>query len=222
MKKGISASMMCADIMNLKSELEILEQAKIEYLHIDIMDGEFVPNYSMGKDYISALRKNTKIPLDIHMMVNKPEVKLSYLDLQAGDAVSIHIESSVHIQRVLSDLKSKGIMTGVAYNPATGLETLKYVADVIDYVLIMTVNPGYAGQKLVPLCLDRIKEARKIMDSLGKNQVLIEVDGNVSFKNAKIMKEKGADIFVVGSSSIFDKSQNMTEAINKFRAIVNE
>ena len=156
------------------------------------------------------------------MMVNEPEVKFSYLDLQAGDAVSIHIESSVHIQRVLSDLKSKGIMTGVAYNPATGLETLKYVADVIDYVLIMTVNPGYAGQKLVPLCLDRIKEAREIMDSLGKNQVLIEVDGNVSFKNAKIMKEKGADIFVVGSSSIFDKSQNMTEAINKFRAIVNE
>ncbi|MBO5069718.1 MAG: ribulose-phosphate 3-epimerase, partial [Roseburia sp.] len=202
MKSKISPSMMCADIMNMKPVLETFEKNGIEYLHIDIMDGQFVPNFTLGTDYCKLLKKNSSIPLDIHLMVENPQDKIDWFPIGEGDYVSVHVESTKHLQRVLALIKSKGAKPMVAINPATPLSAIEHVLDDIDGVLVMTVNPGFAGQKLVPATLKKITSLREYLDVNGYSQVEIEVDGNVSFENAKKMRAAGADIFVAGTSSV--------------------
>lgn len=222
MKSGISASMMCANLLELKKELIMLENSNIEYLHVDIMDGEFVPNYSLGTDFIKILRRNSVIPLDIHLMIEKPDIKIDYLEIMEGDCVSIHSESCKHLQRVIKKLKNKGVNVGVAYNPATSIDNLSYIYDLLDFVLIMTVNPGYSGQIMVPLTIEKIKETRKFLDNLGAYDVKIEVDGNVSIENAILMKEAGADLFVLGTSTLFKNDTTIEAAVKEFRKVVLE
>lgn len=216
----IAPSMMCADIANLKTVLEDFEKTGIEYLHIDIMDGSFVPNYTLGTDYCRALKKLTKIPLDIHLMIDEPERKISWFDIGEGDYVSVHIESTKHLQRTLAQIKDRGAKPMVALNPATPLVMLEHILDDIDAVLLMTVNPGFAGQKLVEATLKKITELREYLDNNGYSHIEIEVDGNVSFENAKRMKEAGANIFVVGSSSIFNSAYTLCEGIKKLRDVI--
>lgn len=216
----LSASMMCADYLNLIKDLEELEKAKIEYLHIDVMDGDFVPNFQLGTDYVAALRKVSNIPIDIHMMVNKPELHVDKFGLQPGDMMSIHTETTNHLQRTLRIIKDRGALASAAINPATSLSVLDYVLEDIDMVLIMTVNPGFAGQKLVPITIQKIADTRKYLDDKGYSNVVIEVDGNCSFENIPKMYEAGADIFVVGSSSVFNKKFTITEATNLLRSRV--
>jgi len=146
-----------------------------------------------------------------------PEKKLSYFDFQEGDAVSVHQEATPHLQKVLSDLKKKGVVTGVALNPSTRVETLEYVLDVLDFVLIMTVNPGFAGQKLVPATLEKITDARKYLDSRGYPNIKIQVDGNVSVENAVKMKKAGANNFVCGTAGLFKKDMSIVEAAKIMR-----
>ncbi len=222
MKSKISPSMMCADIMNMKPVLETFEKEGIEYLHIDIMDGQFVPNFTLGTDYCKLLKKNTSIPLDIHMMLENPETKLDWFPLGEGDYVSIHVESTRHLQRVLAQIKAKGAKAMVAINPATPISSIEHVLDDIDGVLVMTVNPGFAGQKLVPATLKKITNLRKYLDENGYRHVEIEVDGNVSFENAKKMKEAGADIFVAGTSSVFKDEFTLEEGIKRLRDAIAE
>jgi ribulose-phosphate 3-epimerase len=220
MKKQISPSMMCVDFMNVAGDLATMEKNGIEYLHIDIMDGEFVNNYTLGTDFCKVMKKNSSIPLDIHLMIEKPENKLSWFEFGEGDYVSVHYESTKHIQRALQQIKQRGAKPMIALNPATPLEVLEWVLPDIDAVLLMTVNPGFAGQKLVPQTLEKITACRKFLDERGYSHVEIEVDGNVSFENARKMSDAGADIFVAGSSSMFAKDITLDEGIEKLREAI--
>ena len=217
MKSKISPSMMCADIMDMKKVIDTFEQEGIEYLHIDIMDGQFVPNFTLGTDYCKILKQNTSIPLDIHLMLEDPENKIDWFPIGEGDYVSVHVESTRHLQRVLTQIRAKGGKPMVAINPATPLEMIQHVLDDIDGVLVMTVNPGFAGQKLVPETLNKISALRKYLDENGYEKIEIEVDGNVSFENARKMRDAGADIFVAGSSSVFKKELTIEEGAKKLR-----
>lgn len=222
MAAKISPSLMCIDFENISDTLKAFEKCGIEYLHVDIMDGAFVPNITLGTDFCKKLREMTSIPLDIHMMVYSPENKLNWFDIKEGEYVSVHYESTPHIHRALSLIKEKGAKAMVALNPATPVSVLDYIYDIIDGVLIMTVNPGFAGQKLIPSTLQKITDARKRLEELGRTDVEIEVDGNVSFENAIKMKKQGADIFVGGSSSIFSSKDSIENNILKMREHIKE
>ena len=213
----IAVSMMCADITKLVSALETFERCEIEYLHIDVMDGVFVPNLQLGTDYIRQLRRCSRIPLDIHLMITRPEDKLDWFDIREGESVSVHYESSCHVQRALSRIRQLGAKAVLALNPATPISVLEDCLPDLDAVLIMTVNPGFAGQVLVPQALGKIARLKEWISSLIGRDIEIAVDGNVSFENAKKMREMGADIFVAGSSSVFMRDMALEDAITRLR-----
>lgn len=208
---------MCGDLLHFSRVVKDMENASIDLIHVDIMDGSFVPNLTFGPDFCKALRKETKIPLDIHFMVNKPENYIDMFHPRPGEYISVHAESTVHLQRVLSQIKKYGAKAAVALNPATPVQTLEYVLPDIDMVLIMTVNPGFAGQKLIPQAIEKIRDCRNYLNEKGYPEVEIEVDGNVSFENAEKMKAAGANIFVSGSSGVFTKEISFCNAVTKYR-----
>jgi len=216
----IAPSMMCVDFGLLNETEKMFKENNIDLLHIDIMDGEFVPNYALGIDFAKELRKKCSIPLDFHLMIDNPDDKIEWFDFQPGEYVSIHYESTKHIHRILQKLKSKGCKVGVALNPVTPINVLEYLLDTIDFVLIMTVNPGFAGQQMIPLTLNKIKDLRTFLDTRDCEKIEIECDGNVSFENAIKMKKAGANIFVGGSSSVFSKDNCLSFNICKMRIIL--
>jgi ribulose-phosphate 3-epimerase len=199
----LSPSMMCADLFHLAETIKVFEEHQISYLHMDVMDGSFVPNLMLGTDTIRQIRQATKIPLDIHLMIEEPGEKLEWFDPRGGDYVSVHAETTRHLQRVLTKIRALGAKPMAAINPATPLSVIEEVLCDIDAVLIMCVNPGYAGQKLVPQTLEKIRRLRTLLDERGFNNVEIEVDGNVTLENALKMREVGANIFVAGTSLLF-------------------
>lgn len=219
MNVRLSPSMMCADVLELKQTLHTMEAEQIEMLHMDVMDGHFVSNFTLGTDYLKFMRKATSIPLDIHLMVEKPEDKLGWFQPQPGEIFSIHAESTRHLQRVLNAVKAYGAVPVVAINPGTPLVMIEDVLLDVDGVLVMTVNPGFAGQHLVPQTLDKIARLRAMLDENGHGQKFIEVDGNVSVENALKMRAAGADTFVLGTSCIF-KGDDLAGNIRAFRATV--
>jgi ribulose-phosphate 3-epimerase len=220
MKAKISPSIMCADFGRLEEEIRILEKAGVDYLHIDVMDGHFVPNFAIGPDLVRTIRRLTNIPLDIHMMVERPENYIDLFDPKPGDIVSVHQEATVHLERTLQIIKAAGAKAGVAVNPATPAIMVKPVIDEADVILVMTVNPGFAGQKLVPSTLSKIREVKKMICEAHVSAE-IEADGNVSFENASKMLSAGADIFVAGTSSIFSADMNRQEAAYKLKQILS-
>ncbi|MBP9988963.1 MAG: ribulose-phosphate 3-epimerase [Ruminococcus sp.] len=220
MQMKISPSLMCADIEDIKQTLETFEKLSVEYLHIDIMDGNFVPNFMLGTDYCKHIRRLCKIPMDIHLMIEKPEEKISWFDFGVGDIVSVHCESTAHLHKAVSEIRKKGGKPFVAINPATPLNVLDYVLDDIDGVVIMSVNPGFAGQKIIPATIQKVTELRKTLDEKGYPEIEIEVDGNINYENARIMREAGANIFVVGTSSIFNKNTNLEDGVAKLREMI--
>ncbi|MCI5513158.1 MAG: ribulose-phosphate 3-epimerase [Clostridia bacterium] len=220
MDKKISPSLMCADFLHLGDELKALEKYGIEYLHVDIMDGVFVSNYTLGTDFIKKIHRATDIPLDIHLMIDHPDTKLDWFEFKEGDYVSVHYEACTHVQAVLSNIHKRGAKTMLALNPGTPICVLEDLLPDLDAVLIMTVNPGFAGQKLVPQTLDKIRRLRRMLDENGYENVEIECDGNVSFENAKKMSDAGANIFVAGTSSIYSKEASFEENIKKFREVI--
>jgi ribulose-phosphate 3-epimerase len=217
--KKISVSMMCADFLNLEKELRAFEANHIEYLHIDIMDGSFVPNYTLGTDFCRRLKEASPTALDLHLMITDPERKLEWFAFGEGDFVSVHYESTAHVQRTLKKIKDMGGKPMIALNPATPVMMIENILDDIDAVLLMTVNPGYAGQALIPAAVDKIKKLREYLDNSGYGHIEIEVDGNVSFENAKIMSEAGADIFVAGSSSVFIPGSDISDISSNIREL---
>ncbi len=219
MTPKIAPSMMCADIFALETTVRSLEASDTELLHIDIMDGAFVPNFSLGTDYVKQLKRGTRIPLDLHFMTEYPERHLDAFAFGEGDYVSIHYETTKHLERTLRAVKEKGAKALLAINPATPIELAIDLLDAIDGVLVMTVNPGFAGQKMVSHSIDKIRRVRAFLDAHGRADAEIEVDGNVSIENAIRMREAGADIFVLGTSAVFC-GESIEENIRVFRESV--
>ncbi len=216
MKNKLSPSMMCCDFFDLAAQVKAFEDSKIELLHIDVMDGDFVPNFALGTDFVRQLKKNTSIPVDIHLMVENPDRHISSFPLGDGDYVSIHYETVKHLQRTLALAKATGAKVLLALNPSTPVEVARDVLDDIDGLLIMTVNPGFAGQKMVPHSIEKIKRARAFLDVNGRADAEIQVDGNVSISNAQRMYAAGANIFVLGTSAVFG-ADPIEANITKFR-----
>ncbi|MDD4774570.1 MAG: ribulose-phosphate 3-epimerase [Eubacteriales bacterium] len=220
MSGKISASMMCAGPAETERYLKCFERNGVEYLHIDIMDGCFVPNYTLGTDYVKALRKLSPIPLDIHLMIERPEEKLDWFDIRPGEYVSVHYESTRHVHRAIAKIAEKGARPMLALNPATPLSAIDYLTDDLAAILIMTVNPGFSGQKMIPQTLGKISDLRRRLDEMGRGDIEIEADGNVSFANAQKMRAAGTGIFVAGTSSIFTKETDTDTAIRNFRDVI--
>ena len=199
----ISASMMCSDLIDLKETIKVFEEEGIEHLHIDMMDGNFVPNFGLGVDYVRGLRKLTSIPLDLHLMIKDPEYKLQWIGIQKTDIVSIHYESSFQVQRVLDWLVPFGCKRFLAINPATPVNSLEEVLDYIDGINLLMVNPGFAGQKIVPSTMRKAQKVVELLKREHREDITIEVDGNITPENARKLKGIGANIFVAGTSAIF-------------------
>lgn len=215
--KKIAPSIMCAPMLSVEGCLRELEQCGADLIHIDIMDGSFVPNYTLGTNFVKEMKSKTSVPLDIHLMIEDPEKKLDWFTFGEGDYVSVHYEASRHLNKALGIIRARGAKAMVAINPATPIYALESVLDDIDAVLVMTVNPGFAGQMLIESTLKKISRLRRYLDEGGYSHVEIEVDGNVSFENAKRMSQTGADIFVAGSSSVFEKSAPLAQNMQDLR-----
>lgn len=218
MNKYLSASVMCADLVNLEKSIRELEKGGIDYIHIDIMDGSFVPNITLGFDLVNAVKKITDIPLDVHMMVNDPARFIDLMNLDENDILCVHYEADVHIQRTLAKIKAKGCKAGLAINPQTPLSAFEYLHEYVDMALIMTVSPGFAGQKIFEGAERKIREARAMLG----NDILIEADGNMSIQNGVMASNAGTDIFVLGTSSLFLKDKDIETAAKDFRAALSE
>ena len=216
----ISPSMMCAPLLSLEATLRIFEQTGIEYLHMDVMDGCFVPNFMLGTDFIKQIRALTAIPLDIHLMIEKPEDKLDWFDIRPGEYVSFHYEATNHPQRICTKIRELGAKPMLALNPATPLVVLEDLLPDLDGVLLMSVNPGFAGQKLIPQIIDKIRRLRQMLQEKGCPEINIEVDGNTSEENARKMRSAGADIFVGGTAGLFMNGYDLTERIYNFRRCI--
>lgn len=215
----ISASFACADPLNLESDLRKLEQAQIELLHIDIMDGSFVPNFGLNLDVVKALKAKTDIPLECHLMVNDPERYVEALAQRGVSYVTIHYEAATHVHRALSQIRKMGMKAGVALNPATPLNVLEYLLDEMDCLTMMMINPGFAGQRLIPDMMRKLKDARQFLESHGRGDMDIIVDGNVSIENIPGMVQAGATILVGGTSSIFRKGIDIVDSANYVRTL---
>ena len=212
--------MMCADIFTLGDTMDVFEKNGVSYLHIDIMDGEFVPNFTLGTDYCRRMKQSSSISLDIHLMINDPEKKLSWFDFGEGDIVSVHFESTKHPYLALQMIRERGAKAFLAINPGTAASVILPMLSVMDGVLVMTVNPGFAGQKLAESTLAKITEVRELAAKAGRDDLLIETDGNVSFENAVRMSRAGADIFVAGTSAVFRKDMSLEEGLRKLQECV--
>ena len=199
MKKNIAPSLLAADFFDLSSQMKLLKEGNIEVLHLDVMDGMFVPSISFGMPVISSLRKSVDFFFDVHMMVENPERYIEDFYNSGADGITIHFEACKHIDRAISQIKSLGLRSGISINPATPVSLLENIVSEVDMVLIMSVNPGFGGQKFIPYSLDKIRELSKMREK--KNpKLLIQVDGGVGVDNIKALSDAGVDEFVAGSS----------------------
>ena len=220
-KSQISASMMCSNLVDLQATIDVFEKEKVEYLHIDVMDGEFVPNFGLGVDYIRGLRELTSIPLDLHLMIKDPEYKLPWIGIHKEDIVTIHYESTFQVQRALDYLVPYGCKRFLAINPATPIGQIEEVLDYIDGVNLLMVNPGFAGQKIVPSTLRKAEKLQKFLQEMHREDIILEVDGNITKEHGATLRSCGASIFVAGTSSIFCTDvSHFGEKIREFRKAV--
>lgn len=213
----ISPSLLSADFTNLEKEIKILNEEKVDYIHLDIMDGNYVPNISYGPGIVKSLRELTEIPFDTHLMIERPENFIEKFVEAGSDIITIHPSTTKHLDRTLSLIKSYGKKVGLALNPGDSLDVLDYNLEKLDLVLIMSVNPGFSGQKFIPSALRKIREVKKLIRERNL-KTLIEVDGGVKLNNAKGILEAGADILVSGSG-IFEKDKTR-ENIRAFKEIL--
>ena len=220
-KIKISASVMCANWMCLKEDVKVLEAEGIDYIHYDVMDGFFAPDYCLGSNIINVIRRNTVIPSDYHLMVEEPARILDNFEPKDGDMLSIHYEACRNLHRDLVRIKKKGFKTGVVLNPATPINAIEYIIEELDNVTVMTVNPGYAGQKLVPQTLKKLEMLYNWREKDGLKFELT-VDGNVNRENIPKMVACGCDMLIGGSSGLFISGLSLKEAIDRMRGYINE
>lgn len=212
----LSPSILSADFSILGEQTKILEDAGTDMLHIDVMDGMFVPNISMGFPVYSSLRPKTKLTFDVHLMIEKPENHVATAAKSGADIITVHAEACTHLHRMIANIHELGCKAGVALNPATPLNVLEYVIDDLDLILIMTVNPGFGGQKFIESMLPKIRKCREMADK-SPSKPLIELDGGVTLDNAQTCLDAGADILVSGSS-VF--KGDIAENVKKFKTIM--
>jgi ribulose-phosphate 3-epimerase len=195
----IAPSILSADFMRLGEEIRAAEDAGAHLLHIDIMDGHFVPNITIGYSIVEAIRKITKLPLDVHLMIEDPDRYLPDFARAGADFLTVHCEAAVHLHRTVQWIREKGIRAGVSINPATPVSLLEDIIADLDLVLLMSVNPGFGGQQFIPVVMEKIKRVKKMIAQAGSS-ALIEIDGGVKPDNAKEIADAGADILVMGSA----------------------
>lgn len=221
MRGMISPSLMCADVLNLESEITSLDKLGVDYVHLDFMDGKFVPNITLDTNLIKAVKpilKNMK--RDIHIMAYNPEQYFDRMDIGEGDVVAVHYEACENLHEVLADIRSRGADPFVAISPDTKFDVLTEFLDEVNGVLVMTVYPGFAGQPIVEGSFEKIKEVKKLINESGRD-IILEVDGHVSWDLCKKMRECGADLFVAGSSSVYCKDLELDEAVNRMIKLIN-
>jgi len=217
----VAPSIMCADLCNLESDVKALESIGVDLLHFDLMDAHFVPNMPIGLELLSQLRPKTDCPYDVHLMVEDNDFFISKLSEIGVQQITVHAESALHLDRTLGLIRDYGIKAGLALNPATPIGAINYVLDRIDYILIMTVNPGFAGQSMVPSALQKIADCQTFLQQRDVS-LPIEVDGNVSFENIPKMVGAGANILVAGSSSIFNRYGSLSENAECVREAISQ
>ncbi len=211
----VSPSILSADFSKLGEEIQNIEKAGADYIHIDVMDGSFVPNITIGNEVVKNLRKNTALPFDVHLMINNPDNHIKAFADAGSDIITIHAEASIHLDRSVDLIKSFGKKAGVSIVPSTHEDCLDYILEKIDLVLVMTVNPGFGGQKFLSSQLKKIENLRNKIDKVGK-KIELEVDGGINAETFKMATSAGADVLVSGSY-IFG-SKNYSDAISKLRS----
>jgi ribulose-phosphate 3-epimerase len=209
--KLIAPSILSADFSCLGQEIQAVEAAGADWIHIDVMDGHFVPNITMGPIVVKAARKSTALPLDVHLMIQTPDLFIADFAQAGADYISVHVETCLHLNRTVRLIKDAGAKAGVVLNPATPLSSLEWILDELDFVLVMSVNPGFGGQAFIPSSLEKIRQLRRLIDQRAK-KVLIQVDGGVSDRTIESLHLAGADVFVAGSAIFGSRDYRKTIA----------
>jgi ribulose-phosphate 3-epimerase len=212
----IAPSILASDFARLAEEIKMIEKAGADYVHVDVMDGRFVPNITIGPPVVSALREITEMPLDVHLMIVEPDKYIEPFINAGADILCIHQEAAIHLERSIQYIKSLGAKAAVSLNPATDIDTLKYVLPDLDMVLVMSVNPGFGGQKYIEFCTDKIKDLRAMADELNPG-LDIEVDGGITLDNIQKVVIAGANVIVAGSSIY--KAEDPAAVIKKMREL---
>lgn len=212
---------MCSNLMNLGQDIKTLEENGADMLHIDVMDAHFVPNLTFGPDFIKAMQAVTTMPVDVHLMVDDPELIMSKFPVRKGDIVSPHIEVKKDYRALAAKVHEAGGLFGLAVNPETDVEAIKEYLDVLDTVTLMLVHPGAAGAKMVDGIMDKVAGMRRFLDINGREDILISVDGSVSKERANLMAGMGADIFVGGTAGIYRKGMALSETIPEMQAAID-
>jgi ribulose-phosphate 3-epimerase len=217
--KKIAPSILSADFSRLGEEVMAAERAGADYIHVDVMDGHFVPNLTIGPPVVAALRRIASLPLDVHLMIQHPDLFLEPFLLAGADILTVHVEASVHLHRTLTEIKKKGVRAGLTLNPATPLCLIEPALEYVDLILIMTVNPGFGGQEFIPTMLPKVEKVRQWIDAQGL-PVELEVDGGIKVDNIGLLAKAGADVFVSGSG-IF-KSADYRQTIAAMREKIRQ
>ncbi len=214
----LSPSLLSADFWRTGEQLKELEEAGVKWIHLDVMDGDFVPSISFGMPVIKSLRKKSNLFFDVHMMVNEPGRYVDAMKDAGADMITVHVEACQHLHRTVQAIKAAGMKAGVVLNPATSLRTLDYILEDVDMVLLMSVNPGFGGQKYIPMVTPKIKALKEMIDARGL-EIDIEVDGGVTTDNVREILEAGANVIVAGSAVFGD---HITEQVEKFHKAFEE
>ncbi len=215
-KVKVAPSILSANFANLGKEVEDITEAGADYIHIDVMDGHFVPNITIGPDVVKSLRSYTHLPFDVHLMIEPPEPYIEAFVDAGADIITIHAEATTHLNSLISQIKSLGVKAGVSIVPSTPPDVLDYVLSELDLVLIMSVNPGFGGQSFIGNSIDKIRELRYMIDETGK-EIELEVDGGINADTAEFCREAGASILVSGSAIFTGNQKDYKQNINIIR-----
>ncbi|SHE60661.1 ribulose-5-phosphate 3-epimerase [Seinonella peptonophila] len=209
----IAPSILAADFANLQQEVKSVEEAGADWIHVDVMDGHFVPNISFGALVVDAIRPHTKLPLDVHLMIEEPDRYITDFVKSGADLISVHQEACPHLHRTIYHIKDQGVQAGVVLNPATPISSIEPVLSDVDFILLMTVNPGFGGQSFIEQVIPKVGALRSMLDEKGLQHVEIEIDGGINEQTASLVTKQGATILVAGSA-IFgqaDRKQVISE-----------